>query len=69
MILLNTIRIGQTECMEAEGEAITAAEGFAEAATFKKITSKTMALGEAAFVKVELAQTRSTIYTKSQDAG
>ena len=69
MTLLNTIRIGQTECMKAEGEATTTAEDFTEAATFKKITSKAMALGEAAFMKVELAQTRSAIYVKSQDAG
>ena len=52
--------------MEAEGEATTVVEGFAEA-----ITSEAMALGEAAFVEVEvkLDQTKSAIYAKSQDAG
>ena len=55
--------------MEAEGEATTVAEGFAEAATFGEVTSEAMALGEAAFMEVELAQTRSAIYAKSQDAG
>ena len=66
--LLNMIRIGQTECIEAEGEVTTAAEGFAEAVTFEEITSETIALGEVAFMEVKLAQTRSAIYVKSQDA-
>ena len=69
MTLPNMIRIGQTKHIEAEGEATTMAEGFVKAATFKEITSKAMALGEAAFMEVELAQTRSAIYAKSQDAG
>ena len=55
MTLPNTIRIRQTECMRAEGEATTVAEGFTEAATFRKTTSEAMALGEAAFIEVELA--------------
>jgi len=52
--------------MRAEGEATTVAEGFTEAATFRKTTSEAMALGEAAFIEVEI---RSAIYAKSQDAG
>ena len=66
MILLNTIRIGQTEHIEAEGEATTVVEGFVEAITFKVMT-----LGEVAFVEVEvkLDQIKSTIYMKSQNAG
>jgi hypothetical protein len=65
------IRIGQTEYIETEGEATTVVEDFAEATTFKEITSKAMVLRGAAFIEVEvkLDQTRSAIYVKSQDAG
>src|ERR1700685_3230429 len=67
MTLSNTTRIGPTEHMEVEAEATTMAEIPVATTTFEETTYEAMALGETAFVEVDL--TKSAMYAESQDAG
>ena len=62
----STTRIRQTEHIEVEAEATTVAEVSVVTTTFEETTSEVMALGETAFVEVDL--TKSATYTESQDA-